>query len=196
LRLSSVALALAGFTAVAPAFAWSPSEEAKRSLARGEAWAEVLASSEGAALIHAVVDIPAAPRTVWAVMTDCKLAFRMIGNLESCKVVHGDQSAGWDIREQVTRGNLFLPDIRNVVRSDYQPYSSIRFRKAGGDLAIEDGEWRLEALPSGGTRVTYVNRVKANILAPSFVVREGMRSSTPKVLLALRKESVAAARSE
>jgi len=97
------------------------------------------------------------------------------------------------VRDQFSHGNMFLPDIHNVVRSEYQPYSLIRFQKAGGDLAIEDGEWRLEALNGGtGTRVIYINRVKANILVPAVMVRANLRGSTPKVLMALRRETMAA----
>jgi len=43
------------------------------------------------------------------------------------------------------------------------------------------------------TRVIYINRVKVEIFAPPFMVRAGIRRDTPKVLVALRKESLAAA---
>jgi uncharacterized protein YndB with AHSA1/START domain len=176
-----------------PLLGWAPTAATEKALRDGGAWTEVLADTEGAALIRAAVDIPAPPQTVWTVMTDCRLTFKMIADLTSCTVLEGDQRKGWDVREQVTHGNIFLPDIHNVVHSDYQPYSLIRFRRVGGNLKIEDGEWRLEPLDGGaGTRVIYINRVKADILAPAFLVRAGIRSSTPKVLLALRRESVAA----
>jgi len=100
------------------------------------------------------------------------------------------------VREQITRGNLFIPSIRNVVRADYQPYSLIRFRRVGGDLKAEEGEWRLEPLDGGaGTRVIYVNRVAVNFAAPASLVRAGLKHDTPKVLMSLRRESLAAARS-
>lgn len=177
------------------ALAWAPDAQVARELVRGDSWAEVLPAPDGAGLIHAAIDIAAPPRTVWAVMTDCKMAARLVVTVTSCKILQGDQRTGWDVREQVTRGNLFVPAIRNVFRSDYQPYSLIRFHRISGDLRIEDGEWRLEPIDGGaGTRVVYVNRVAANIVAPAFVVRAGMKHDTPKVLLNLRRESMAAAR--
>jgi hypothetical protein len=128
-------------------------------------------------------------------MRDCRLANRLITSVTSCKVLQNDSVHGWDVRETVTRGNFFVPTIHNVVRSDYQPYSWIRFRKAGGNLKIEEGEWRLEALNGGtATRVIYVNLVAANIMAPAPLVREGMRKDTAKVMVNLRRESIAAAR--
>ncbi len=98
--------------------------------------------------------------------------------------------AGWDVREQVTHGGLFTPTIHNVYRSDYQPFSVIRFHKAGGDLKAEDGEWRLEPLGAGGgVRVIYINRVAANIWAPAALVRLGLQNDTPKVLMNLTAAS-------
>ncbi len=192
--LKRLGLALAALLAAAPLLAWAPTPDAQKSLRAGQAWAEVLPDTDGAALIRSAVDINAPPSTVWAVMTDCRMAMRMIGDLASCTILQGDLRHGWDVRDQFSKGNLFLPDIHNVVRSEYQPYSSIKFRRAGGDLKIEDGEWRLEPLNGGtATRVIYINRVKANLLAPAFVVRAGLRGSTPKVLMALRRESLAAA---
>ena len=189
-----LALTLAVCLAATPLLAWAPTADTDKTLRSGRAWAEVLPDADGAALIRAAVDIAAPPSTVWAVMTDCKLAHRFIADLNSCTVLSGDQRQGWDVRDQFSHGNLFLPQIHNVVRSEYLPFTLIRFTKAGGDLAIEDGEWRLESLNGGaGTRVIYINRVKANILVPAVFVRAGLRGSTPKVLMNLQRESVAAA---
>lgn len=194
MKAKLVGLSLALCVAATPLLAWGPTTAAQKTLRGGQAWAEVLSDTDGAALIRAAVDIEAPPATVWAVMTDCKLAGRFIADLASCTVLKGDQRQGWDVRDQFSKGNMFLPDIHNVVRSEYLPYSSIRFKRAGGDLQIEDGEWRLEALDGGAhTRVIYINRVKANILLPAMVVRAGLRGSTPKVLMNLKRESQAAA---
>jgi len=194
MTVKTLALALAACLFATPLLAWAPTPATQKVLRSGQAWAEVLPDADGAALIRSAVDIAAPPATVWAVMTDCRLASRFISDLASCTVLQGDQRRGWDVRDQFSHGNLFLPDIHNVVRSVYQPYSLIRFQKAGGNLKIEDGEWRLEALDGGaGTRVIYINRVKADILVPAPLVRASLRGSTPKVLMALRRESLAAA---
>lgn len=191
-RLTTLAVVLSAAT---PALAWAPNAQVRRALIGGQAWAEVLPDTDGAGLIHAAIDIAAPPRIVWAVMTDCRMASRLVATGISCKILQGDQQRGWDVREQVTRGNLLVPVIHNVVRFDYQPFSLIRFHRVGGDLKAEDGEWRLEPLDGGaGTRVIYINRVAARIVAPAFLVRAGMRRDTPKVLLNLRRETLAAER--
>ncbi len=176
--------------------AWAPDVSAQAILASGKAFSEVVPSVGGAGQIQAAIDIAAPPKTVWTVMNDCAGISRIVVSMTSCKILSADLRHGWDIREQITRGNLFVPTIRNVVRNDYQPYTLIRFRKAGGDLKSEDGEWRLEPLNGGaGTRVIYVNRVAANIVAPPPLVREGMKRDTAKVLLNLRRVCIETAKS-
>ena len=170
------------------AYAWVPDPGAQATLASGKPFSEVLASTEGAGQIQAAIDIAAPPKTVWTVMNDCKGISRIVASMTICRVLSADPRHGWDIREQVTKGNLFIPTIHNVIRNDYQPYTLIRFRKAGGDLKVEEGEWRLQPLDGGaGTRVIYVNRVAANIAAPGPLVREGMKRDTAKVLVNLRR---------
>jgi len=177
------------------AFAWAPDSRVEKTLAQGQAWAEVLPDTDGAGLIHAAIDIAAPPKTVWTVMTDCRLAAKLVVTITSCKVLQSDPRARWDVREQVTRGGLFFPALHNVYRSDYQRYSLIRFHRLSGDFKIEEGEWRLEPLDGGaGTRVIYINRVAVNLFAPVFLVRAGIKSDTPKVLMNLRRESLAAVR--
>jgi hypothetical protein len=192
--ISILALIVASLPATA--LAWAPDPGQQRLLVGGKTVSEVSAADDGAGLIHAAIDIPAPPKVVWSVMNDCRFIRKLITTAVDCRILQGDAgSGGWDVRETVTKGSFFIPTIHNIYRSDYQPYSLIRFRKAGGDLRVEEGEWRLEALNGGsGTRVIYVNLVAANILAPASLVREGMRKDTAKVLVNLRRESLAVAR--
>lgn len=188
------AMALTVLALPAVALAWEPDAAAQRVLADGKTVVDVAPGGDGANVIHAAVDIPAPPKVVWAVMNDCGLAKKLAASVTSCTVLEGDAAQGWDVRETVTRGNLFVPTIHNVVRTEYQPYSTIRFTKAGGDLRIEEGEWRFEPLDGGGaTRVIYAYRVAVNVPAPASMVRDAMRKSTAKLLANLRHESLAQA---
>lgn len=158
---------------------------AESTLRAGKPWVTVAASGEATAILGAI-DIEATPRQVWAVLVDCGQARRIIHNLKLCRVV--DKGPGWDVREQVTAGNMFIPDIRNVFRAEYQPYSRITFHRTGGDLKVMRGEWRLEALDGGRrTRVIYENRVDAEVNLPAGMVRAGIKADCGKVLVNLRR---------
>jgi hypothetical protein len=193
LRASLVIAVLVAAAALATrAAAWDPDAATQRALAAGGVFVEVSGQAEGVGLIHAAIDVAAPPRLVWGVMTDCRETPKLVTSASPCRVLSADPVGAWDVREQITHGNLIVPDIRNVYRSDYQPFSLIRFRKVGGDLRVEEGEWRLVPLDGGrATRVIYVNRLAANMIAPAFMVRESLRQSTPRVLENLRRECLA-----
>jgi hypothetical protein len=192
--LFAAACAASALTASA-AVAWSPTVAADRDLKDGLPVSEVEAAPDGAVLIHAAIDIPAPPKVVWAVMNDCSKYNRLVVTTTSCRIVQSDANHTFEVREIVTRGNLFVPTMHNVVRVELQPYTLMRFHKAGGDLKQEEGEWRFQALDGGaGTRVIYENLLNADILAPAPLVRAGMRRDTAKVMLNIKRECVAAAK--
>lgn len=175
-----IALVLAGSAAAA-----LPSD-ANKTLRAGLPWITVTLDPDGeSARIHAAIDIPTSADRIWKTMTDCQYAARLVANVTRCRVLQ--TGAGWDIREHVTKGNMLLPTLRNVFRSDYEPYKRIRFRRVDGDLKQMEGQWTLTGLEDGKwTRVTYENRLAAKILAPPIAVRAGLRKDTPKVLVNLR----------
>ena len=197
MRNSLTLLLASTFTAVAspPALAWEPDAAAQATMHSVGAWASVDAEPNGVGLIHGAVDIAAPPQRVWRIITDCRMTPKLIASADPCRVLSSGPGGAWDVREQVTHGNLIVPTIHNVYRSDYQPYTSITFHKVGGDLKVEDGEWRFERLNGGkATRVIYINRIAAKIMVPDALVREGLRRDTPKVLLNLRRECLAQSR--
>jgi uncharacterized protein YndB with AHSA1/START domain len=152
---------------------------------------EVGADPDGASgLIRGVVDIPAPPQAVWAVLVDCALAPRMVRSLKTCRILERDPAGRWDVREHVSRGGL-IPSVRSVFRSDYEPPWRIRFRRAGGDLKVLEGEWRLLPLEGGGTRVFYESRASAPFAVPPPLARMVLRRDVPDALRALRREALA-----
>ena len=174
---------------LAPVSAWglSLTSEAVATLATGRPWVSVTVDpASEAALIRAAIDIPAPPQRVWTTMIDCRNAARMVGNVTGCRIL--SQGPGWDVREHITRGGPLIPSIRNVFRSDYEPYRRIRFHRVDGDLKTMEGEWGLIPLNGGkGTRVTYENRLSVRIFAPPALIRAGLRKDTPRVLENLRR---------
>ena len=188
---SPVALAVVALSLLVSGQAWAfeLSTKAKAALAKGEAYAEVFPDPDGiSGHVKGVVDINAPPEKVWRIMTDCAAAKVMITTLAVCRIVEGDMANGWDIREHVTRRNLVFPGMRIVFRSDYEPYSRIKFRLVGGDLKVEQGEWKLQPLDGGRrTRVFYDNRLAVDWPVPKALIREALRKDTPKVLMNLKR---------
>jgi hypothetical protein len=160
--------------------------DANKTLKAGLPWITVSLDPDGeSARIHAAIDIPAPADRIWKAMTDCQYAAKLVTNVTRCRVLQS--GSNWDIREHVTKGNMILPTLRNVFRSDYEPYRRIRFKRVDGDLKAMEGQWTLTGLEEGKwTRVTYENKLAARILAPPVVVRAGLRKDTPKVLVNLR----------
>ncbi len=185
--LGAILTAVASLATTAHAFELTP--KARAALDRGEAYAEVSPDPDGVSgKVSAVIDIEASPAQVWKVMTDCATAGKMITNLARCTIVSGDIRQGVDVREHITRRGLFLPAMRIVFRSVYEPYSRIRFDRVAGDLKVEQGEWRLQPLRGGtATRVFYENRLAVDWPIPKALLRDGLRKDTPKVLVNLRK---------
>jgi hypothetical protein len=130
-------------------------------------------------------------------MTECEDAPRMVASLQSCRVLERDPLGRWDVREFVSRPSLLLPPVRNIFRSDYQPPQRIAFRRTGGDLALFEGEWRVEPAGAPGearVRVSYHARIEARLRAPAWVARLALRGEVRDALLAFRREAEAAPR--
>lgn len=185
-----LAAAFSLLATAAQAFELAPSAAAQ--LERGRPYVEVRPDPDGeSGMIRAAIDIDAAPDVVWSVITDCALAPKMVVSLESCRVLQRDPAGRWDIREDISKVG-FMPSVRNVFRSDYDPPSSVRFHRVGGQLKVYEGEWRLQ--PRGtATRVFYESRVSAPFRVPGPIARLGLRYEVPRALLALRRESLARA---
>lgn len=170
---------------LAPAPAW-PAPKA------GGIQVEITPDPGGASgLIKGSVDIEATPEQVWEVLVDCAVAPKMVARLKSCRVLERDPQGRWDIREHVSRAGP-LPSVRSVFRSEYDPPRHIKFRRAGGEVKVLEGEWRLIPLAGGSqTRVVYESRASAPFAVPAPIARMILRHDVPEALAALRREVVA-----
>jgi hypothetical protein len=184
-------LMLFAILAAGPACALELPPQAENLLDRGRPWVEVRPDADGrSGQIRAAIDIPASKEAIWAKMIDCSAALRMVADLKSCRVVDRDPQGAWDVREQISRP-AFLPSVRNVYRSDYEPLNRIRFQRTGGDMRVFEGEWRLETRQDG-VRVTYQARASAPFTVPGWVARSALRHDVSAALLALRRETTSA----
>ncbi len=180
-------LVLLVLAAATPARAWSAAETA---VLEGGEPVVVLAPAPGgdATQIHAAIDIPAAAPAIWSIMTDCAHAMRFVPGLESCRVLERGPAGRWDVREHRISWMWFLPEVRSVFRSDYDPPRRLQFHRIAGNLARNEGEWRLTPLAGGGTRVSYDATLAASIPAPDFMVESALKRDIATVLRRLKRE--------
>lgn len=174
---------------------WSPDAAVLEALARGSVHAEVNPDGGGVSgVVHGAVEIDASPETVWATILDCRRAGRMARSVKTCRLTGRDPRGRWDEREMTVRWNSLMPTFRTVFRSEFEPLGRITFRCIGGDIRYCKGEWRLQPLAGGRTRVIYENRASSPIPAPAFIARAAMRQDVADALRALRREAEMAER--
>jgi carbon monoxide dehydrogenase subunit G len=141
--------------------------------------------------VRGSIDIAAPPAIVWAVLADCDRAPKVVPNMESCRVVKRDPAGRWDMRETVLNVAL-LPRIHSMIRNDYDPGRRMTFKRAGGDMRIADGEWRLEPLANGkATRVHYQALFATAMLVPQFLIDQAAARDFPTFFRNIERESLA-----
>jgi uncharacterized protein YndB with AHSA1/START domain len=190
--LASLCASLALCAPAHAAIAIDASAEAR--LAAGAVLVEAMVDeAEEAARVSAVIDIAAPPATVWAVMTDCPRAPKFVPDLVSCRILESDPNGAWDVREHIVDWTWFLPNVRNVFRSEYEPPRVLRFKRVDGDMARSEGEWRLEPLNGGtATRLSYTALLSPKSWIPPSMALSSVMNDVPKVLSALRRECTGA----
>jgi carbon monoxide dehydrogenase subunit G len=143
-----------------------------------------------AMVIHASIDIEAPPAIVWAVITDCKRAPNYVPNMESCRVVEREPHDRWQVRETV-HNVMLLPRIRSVSRVEFDKDRRMSFKKAGGDMRIAEGEWRLDPLEKGkATRLRYDAVLALNMSVPNFMVENIAKRDVPALMKNIERESL------
>lgn len=132
--------------------------------------------------VFSAVDIAAAPEVIWAVMTDCDRSLEIVDKMKSCRIT--EQGEGWDIREQKLRSGFVT--TTSVFRSDYDFPRTIHISKAGGDMEVQEGAWRLESIDDGVTRVSYRAASCPSFPIPSGLLKRSMQKDVPEILRRLR----------
>jgi ribosome-associated toxin RatA of RatAB toxin-antitoxin module len=176
------------------AVAWEPNAAQLEQLRMREILVSSAVDPGGAAgRAQAAVQIAAPPALVYQWMTDCQRALQFVPKLTACRVV----SEAADRRSQViaheVNYNWLLPRTRYTFRAEYTPAQSVRFKTIEGDLAINEGEWRLQAVDATQhTIVTYDVRIKPKVYVPRWIVRRSLGQDLPELLASLRRASEAA----
>jgi uncharacterized protein YndB with AHSA1/START domain len=184
------AAAMALLVSAGAAGAWTPSADAVKTAQTGKVWYVVTPDQGGVQLARAVVDINAPPAVVWKLMTDCAAARRIIPSNRGCRVL--DRKPGSETIEHILKTPL-MPNVRSVFRQDEEPQKRLVITRLEGDLKVLNGEYTLQALPGGRTRVAQEMRMQPGFPAPGPLVRDFLRGEVSTGLANLKRESEAAA---
>lgn len=179
-----------------PSAAWAvapltPAEVA--ALLKGETVVRVTADPSSKSIASgnafAAIDIPAPPAAVFAVLTDCARAKRIVKNMVSCKVLQRDPGGAWEVRETMVRLSVALPDFRAVARLDFVRPTQLRFKQTEGNFDYAQGQWDLMGFREGrSTRAFYRIRAGTSVPIPEFVIQGMIQNDLPETLKALRAE--------
>jgi carbon monoxide dehydrogenase subunit G len=145
--------------------------------------------ARNAMVIHASIDIDAPPSVVWNVVTDCNRAPKYVPNMESCRIVQ-QEARGVQIRESI-HNVMLLPRIRSLSRVEFDNGRRMSFTKAGGDMRIAEGEWRLDPIEKGkATRLRYDAVLALNMSVPNFMVENIATRDVPALMKNIEHESL------
>lgn len=173
-------------------------EKELAALSKNSSVVHVIKDDEGdaAAKVFGAIEIDAPQSVIWEIMLDCAQAPALVRGLKSCKIVEADPDGLWDVREHRISYSFLFSDVVNIFRSDYTPFTEIRFHLVGGDLKVQEGAWTLENIDTAHprTRVVYNARLAIGKPVPRFLVRRGVRKDVPRILEALKEKAEQAAR--
>jgi ribosome-associated toxin RatA of RatAB toxin-antitoxin module len=160
--------------------------------AQGAPTVEILPDPSGqGGRVKARIVIPAPPRIVWHVMVDCANAPRYVPGLRRCTVESTTPNGQSDIRLHRISWLAGLPQLTIRFVSFYQQEREIRFERISGDVARMSGIWTFRPLDNGrATELSYDASLAPSPMLPSALVRSGLRRDTPKILEAVRAESI------
>jgi hypothetical protein len=182
-------LAIAAIGVATPSAA-EITEADRRSAAEGEIIVRVEPDPAGAtARIEGLFVVAAPPEPTWAVMIDCPRSLTYVKGLKACNVLSREPDGRADVREHVINRLAILPTVRSVFRTEYDRPREMRFSRAGGDLKVMEGTWRLRPL-AGGTRteLAYTARIGLDTLVPAGVLRPLIQSETAATFADLKAE--------
>jgi hypothetical protein len=136
----------------------------------------------------ATLKIHAPRETVWAVLTSCEEALKMVPGLSDCQVLDTAPDGSWQLIRQAVNYSWYVPKVSYVLRADYEYPAHILIERESGDLRTLKSSWYLEA-DGEFTMVRYSLEVTPGFWVPRWLVRIAVKHDLPKMLRTLRTRS-------
>jgi len=152
----------------------------------------VLDAADHSIEARTTIRIHAPPATVWAVLSSCSEAVKIVPGLEVCEVRESAPDQSWERIRQVMTYARFLPKMSYEVRVSYLKPDRIAFERISGDLITLRGSWVL-VRDGEYTVARYLLDFEPDFWAPRWIVRAALKRDLPKMLRALRANAESAA---
>jgi hypothetical protein len=145
--------------------------------------------SSGASIAaHATIRIHAGREAIWAIVSSCAEALKVVPSLKECEVLERAPDGSWERILQVMEYFRFLPNVRFEVRVNYLPPASVKFERVSGDLTGLRGEWTMQS-DGEYTIAHYDVAIEPGLWVPRWIVRAALKHDLPKMLQALRSNA-------
>lgn len=142
---------------------------------------------------HATIRIRAPRETIWAIVSSCPEALKVVPSLKGCEVLERAPDGSWERINQVMEYFRFLPNVRFEVKVSYLPPASVTFERVSGDLTSLRGEWTMQS-DGEYTIAHYDIAIDPGHWIPHWIVRAALKHDLPKMLQALRSNAETARR--
>jgi hypothetical protein len=137
---------------------------------------------------HATIRIHATREVIWAIVSSCPEALKILPSLKACEVLERAPDGSWARILQVMEYFRFLPNVRFEVRVNYRPPADITFNRVSGDLTSVRGEWIL--LSDGDYTIAHYDiAIEPGVWVPNWIVRAALKHDLPRMLQALRSNA-------
>ena len=144
-----------------------------------------LDAGEQSGSASASIRIHARREVVWALITSCAEALRLVPGLVGCDVMDGAADGTWQRIRHVMDYSWYLPKLTYDFRASYEQPSRVSIERISGDLRVLRGSWVLQ-VDGDDTIAHYRVELAPGFWVPHWIVRAALRRDLPKMLRALR----------
>ena len=133
----------------------------------------------------ASVRIHADRSSIWALLTSCASAVRLVPGLAECTVVETAPDHSWQLIRHVVDYSWYVPKLTFVFRADYRYPERISIRRVSGDMRVLEGSWDLQK-DGDFTIAHYSLALAPGFWVPRWLIKAALRHDLPKMLRTLR----------
>jgi hypothetical protein len=147
-----------------------------------------LDEAEQSGIATATVVIHARRDIVWALITNCASALKLVPGLVVCEVLETAPDLSWQRIRHVVNYSWYVPTLNYEIRASYDPQSKVSIERVAGDLRTLRATWELQR-DGDNTIAHYRVELAPGFWVPHWIVRAALRRDLPKLLRALRSRA-------